>query len=89
MACMRYRRNGGIMTQTPQRPRTIRMSEAELEALATRAAENATKTLEARITSLEMALKSGQGVLIGAAAVIGFFLADGISRLKHLLGLAS
>lgn len=77
------------MTQTPPRPRTIRMSEAELEALATRAAENATKTLEARITSLEMALKSGQGVLIGAAAVIGFFLADGISRLKHMLGLVS
>ena len=75
------------MTQTPQRPRTIRMSEAELEALATRAAENATKALEARITSLEMALKSGQGVLIGAAAVIGFFLADGINRLKSLLGL--
>ncbi len=77
------------MTQTPQRPRTIRMSEVELEALATRAAENATKKLEARITSLEMALKSGQGVLIGAAAVVGFFLADGISRLKHLLGVAS
>ena len=77
------------MTQTPQRPRTIRMSEAELEALATRAAENATKTLEARITSLEMALKSGQGVLIGAAAVIGFFLADGIARIKHVLGLVS
>ena len=77
------------MTQTPQRPRTIRMSEAELEALATRAAENATKTLEARITSLEMALKSGQGVLIGAAAVIGFFLADGIAKIKHMLGLVS
>jgi hypothetical protein len=35
-----------------------------------------------------MALKSGQGVLIGAAAVVGFFLADGISRLKTLLGIA-
>jgi hypothetical protein len=77
------------MTATPQRPRTIRMSEVELEALATRAAENATKKLEARITSLEMALKSGQGVLIGAAAVIGFFLADGIAKIKHMLGLVS
>jgi hypothetical protein len=77
------------MTQTSPRPRTIRMSEVELEALATRAAESATKKLEARITSLEMALKSGQGVLIGAAAVVGFFLADGVSRLKHLLGIAS
>lgn len=77
------------MTTTPQRPRTIRMSEVELEALATCAAENATKKLEARITSLEMALKSGQGVLIGAAAVVGFFLADGISRIKHMLGLVS
>lgn len=73
----------------PSRPRTIRMSEAELEALATRAAETATKALEARITSLEMALKSGQGVLIGAAAVIGFFLADGIAKIKSLLGLVS
>ena len=73
----------------PTRPRTIRMSEAELEALATRAAETATKALEARITSLEMALKSGQGVLIGAAAVIGFFLADGIAKIKSLLGLVS
>jgi hypothetical protein len=77
------------MTQTPQRPRTIRLTESELKSIAHEAAQEATKTLEARITSLEMALKSGQGVLIGAAAVIGFFLADGISRLKHLLGVAS
>ena len=77
------------MTQTPQRPRTIRLSDVELKAIAKEAAEEATKTLEARITSLEMALKSGQGVLIGAAAVIGFFLADGISRIKHMLGLVS
>jgi len=77
------------MTQTPQRPRTIRLTDAELKSIAHEAAQEATKALEARITSLEMALKSGQGVLIGAAAVIGFFLADGISRLKHLLGLAS
>ncbi len=77
------------MTQSPQRPRTIRLTDTELRAIAHEAAQEATKTLEARITSLEMALKSGQGVLIGAAAVIGFFLADGISRLKHLLGLAS
>ncbi len=76
------------MSEQP-RPRTIRLTEAELEALATRAAENATKALEARITSLEMALKSGQGVLIGAAAVIGFFLADGINKLKTLLGIAA
>ena len=75
------------MTQTPQRPRTIRLSDVELKAIAKEAAEEATKKLEARITSLEMALKSGQGVLIGAAAVIGFFLADGINRLKSLLGL--
>jgi hypothetical protein len=72
----------------PSRPRTIRLTEQELEAIATRAAESATQKLEARITSLEMALKSGQGVLIGAAAVVGFFLADGISRLKTLLGIA-
>lgn len=77
------------MTQTPQRPRTIRLSDVELKAIAHEAAQEATKTLEARITSLEMALKSGQGVLIGAAAVIGFFLADGISRLKSVLGLVS
>lgn len=74
---------------TPSRPRTIRLTEQELEAIATRAAESATQKLEARITSLEMALKSGQGVLIGAAAVIGFFLADGINRLKTLLGIAA
>jgi len=73
----------------PPRPRTIRMSEPELEALAFRAAENATEKLEKRITDLEHALKSGQGVLIGAAAVIGFFLADGIVRLKTLLGIAA
>ena len=73
----------------PTRPRTIRLSDAELRAIAREAAEEATKTLEARITSLEMALKSGQGVLIGAAAVIGFFLADGINRLKSLLGIAA
>lgn len=77
------------MTQTPQRPRTIRLSDVELKAIAKEAAQEATKTLEARITSLEMALKSGQGVLIGAAAVIGFFLADGISRIKSLLGVVS
>ena len=73
----------------PSRPRTIRLTETELEAIATRAANAATEKLEARITSLEMALKSGQGVLIGAAAVIGFFLADGISRLKTLMGIAA
>lgn len=73
----------------PSRPRTIRLSETELEAIATRAANAATEKLEARITSLEMALKSGQGVLIGAAAVIGFFLADGIAKIKSLLGLMS
>ena len=71
------------------RPRTIRLTETELRAIAHEAAQEATKTLEARITSLEMALKSGQGVLIGAAAVVGFFLADGISRLKTLLGIVS
>ena len=71
----------------PTRPRTIRLTDTELKAIAKEAAQEATKTLEARITSLEMALKSGQGVLIGAAAVIGFFLADGINRLKTLLGL--
>ncbi|MFN8994305.1 MAG: hypothetical protein ACK5X3_11680 [Pseudomonadota bacterium] len=71
------------MTQ-PTRPRTIRLTEQELEAIV----ERAVSKLEARISSLEMALKSGQGVLIGAAAVIGFFLADGISRLKTLLGIA-
>ena len=73
----------------PTRPRTIRLTDAELRAIAKEAAQEATKTLEARITSLEMALKSGQGVLIGAAAVIGFFLADGISRIKHMLGVVS
>lgn len=73
----------------PSRPRTIRLSDAELKAIAKEAAQEATKTLEARITSLEMALKSGQGVLIGAAAVVGFFLADGISKLKALLGIVS
>lgn len=73
----------------PSRPRTIRLTDAELRAIAKEAAQEATKTLEARITSLEMALKSGQGVLIGAAAVIGFFLADGINRLKTLLGLVA
>jgi|GEM_PF-2854423 len=73
----------------PSRPRTIRLSESELRAIAKEAAQEATKTLEARITSLEMALKSGQGVLIGAAAVIGFFLADGIARIKHMLGVVS
>ncbi|OYU50911.1 MAG: hypothetical protein CFE27_14920 [Alphaproteobacteria bacterium PA1] len=72
------------MTQ-PTRPRTIRLTEQELEAIV----ERAVSKLEARISSLEMALKSGQGVLIGAAAVIGFFLADGISRLKTLLGIAA
>ena len=71
------------MTQ-PSRPRTIRLTEQELEAIV----ERAVSKLEARISSLEMALKSGQGVLIGAAAVIGFFLADGISRLKTLMGIA-
>ena len=73
------------MTQPAQRPRTIRLTEAELEAIV----ERAVSKLEARITSLEMALKSGQGVLIGAAAVIGFFLADGISKIKTLLGIAA
>lgn len=73
------------MTQPTQRPRTIRLTEAELEAIV----ERAVSKLEARITSLEMALKSGQGVLIGAAAVIGFFLADGISKIKTLLGIAA
>lgn len=73
----------------PSRPRTIRLTETELKAIAHEAAQEATKTLEARITSLEMALKSGQGVLIGAAAVIGFFLADGITRLKALLGIVT
>jgi hypothetical protein len=73
----------------PSRPRTIRLSEAELEAIATRAAESATKALEARITSLEMTLKSGKGALIGAAAVLGFLLADGIQKIKHLLGIAT
>lgn len=73
----------------PSRPRTIRLTDAELRAIAKEAAQEATKTLEARITSLEMALKSGQGVLIGAAAVVGFFLADGISKLKTLLGIVS
>lgn len=72
------------MTQ-PTRPRTIRLTEQELEAIV----ERAVSKLEARISSLEMALKSGQGVLIGAAAVIGFFLADGIVRLKTLLGIAA
>lgn len=76
------------MTQ-PSRPRTIRLTETELEAIATRAASAATEKLEARITSLEMALKSGQGVLIGAAAVVGFFLADGIAKIKLLLGIAA
>ena len=73
----------------PTRPRTIRLTDTELRAIAHEAAQEATKTLEARITSLEMALKSGQGVLIGAAAVVGFFLADGISKLKTLLGIVS
>lgn len=73
----------------PTRPRTIRLTDAELRAIAHEAAQEATKALEARITSLEMALKSGQGVLIGAAAVVGFFLADGISKLKSLLGIVS
>ena len=73
----------------PSRPRTVRLSDAELKAIVKEAAEEATKKLEARITSLEMALKSGQGVLIGAAAVIGFFLADGISKIKTLLGIAA
>ena len=77
------------MTQTPQRPRTIRLSDVELKAIAKEAAEEATKKLEARITSLEMALKSGQGVLIGAAAVVGFFLADGIARIKDFMGIPS
>ena len=75
------------MSEQP-RPRTIRLTDTELRAIAHEAAQEATKALEARITSLEMALKSGQGVLIGAAAVVGFFLADGISRLKTLLGIA-
>ena len=73
----------------PSRPRTIRLTDTELRAIAKEAAQEATKTLEARITSLEMALKSGQGVLIGAAAVIGFFLADGIQKIKSVLGLVS
>lgn len=73
----------------PTRPRTIRLTDTELKAIAKEAAQEATKTLEARITSLEMALKSGQGVLIGAAAVIGFFLADGIARIKDFMGIAS
>lgn len=71
-------------------------TEAELEALLARAAKAANaetvehmEKLEARLKSLEDALKSGKGALIGAAAVIGFFLADGIMRLKVLLGLVS
>lgn len=75
------------MSET-SRPRTIRLTDTELRAIAHEAAQEATKTLEARITSLEMALKSGQGVLIGAAAVIGFFLADGLQKIKSLLGIA-
>ena len=73
----------------PSRPRTIRLTDTELKAIAKEAAQEATKTLEARITSLEMTLKSGKGALIGAAAVLGFLLADGIQKIKHLLGIAT
>lgn len=76
------------MSEEP-RPRTIRLTDVELRAIAHEAAQEATKTLEARITSLEMALKSGQGVLIGGAAVIGFLMADGLQKIKMLLGIAS
>jgi conjugal transfer/entry exclusion protein len=71
-------------------------TEAELEDLLSRAAMRANaqtlehiEKLDKRIKSLEDALKSGQGVLIGAAAVIGFLLADGIVRIKAFMGIAS
>ena len=40
-----------------------------------------------RLTSLENELRSGKGVLIGAAATIGFILADGLGKLKAVLGI--
>ena len=73
----------------PSRPRTVRLTEDELEALIERGARKATADLEKRLQALEDAMKSGKGILIGAAAVLGFLLADGISRLKALLGIAA
>lgn len=74
---------------TPSRPRTVRLTEAELEALIERGARKATADLEKRLQALEDAMKSGKGILIGAAAVLGFLLADGIAKIKHLMGVAT
>jgi hypothetical protein len=85
----------------PSRPRTIRLTTDELDAIMSRVAvlagkeaarevaHEATKSIEARLKALEDAMKSGKGALIGAAAVLGFLLADGIQKIKHLLGITT
>jgi hypothetical protein len=83
------------MSDLPPRRPSSKWTHEEVEELVVRvakiaareAAHDATKALEARITSLEMTLKSGKGILVGAAAVLGFMLAGGIAKLKALLGI--
>lgn len=72
--------------------RRVTLTETELRTLIEAAAAEAAKptaaqieALTTRISSLENAMRTGRGVLIGIAVTIGFLIGDGIEAIRKLL----